>query len=362
MSFGALIAELGLNTAPFRRGLDASKVYANKFASDAGSSLKSKFAGAFAGAFTGGAVVSGIQNAIQGIIGKAVEVKQLSREFSVTTDEIQMMQRAARKGGSDFSVFGAAIEKINSTRKDAAEGNKDLRETYSALGVSLNDLQDPLLRDYDIFLKVAEAVKNNATPAFRAFFKELAGKRAAEIIPVLGKLNDEFHGINKDTINSIIDAKKALSDLEMQATRMAAGPASSLAGVLNDERPLWARYLQGLAASQGGAGFTISRAIGAYFENQGKPGPLPGDENFIGPMPDPGKLYKDQIAAQQKIDLLKAQVDLKEAIRKIDFDSLSAQAKELALQERITDLKKEAHDLRENGGRERFALETEGGH
>src|SRR5262245_57657325 len=129
----SLVAALGLDGKGFQRGLDKAGKTADQFAGD----LKSKLTGAF----TAGAVVAYVRHVAQAV-GR---VKDLSEQFSVTTDEVQKLDAAAKQSGQTFEDMGTAIEKVGAARKDAAEGNEELRATFSKFGVSLEQLNNPAL-------------------------------------------------------------------------------------------------------------------------------------------------------------------------------------------------------------------------
>jgi hypothetical protein len=324
MGFMSLMAELGLDWSPFKRGFSAAGQYAKTTGKGIGEELRSRVAGAFSGA----AIVNAGESLVRKFIGKAVEIKQISKELGLTTDQVQRLQRASSKEHIDFSEFGSALEKINTQRKEAAEGNKGLRDTFSQLGVSLIDLQNPLLSDFDILLKLAGAVEGEATPAVRAFFKELAGRRAGDLIPALAHLNDDFKPMDEKTINSIYETKYALEELERAAARAASGPLRSVATWATDHT--WERTVE----------FMLRKFQGVIPKK--RPGlivplshiPAPGEEGFIGPVQEQGDLYKDQL----KIRLAAVKKELQETASKALIDQMPPSEKAKSLSAKIKKL------------------------
>src|SRR4051812_2007348 len=132
MGFMSLIAELGLNWSPFKREFAAAQQYANTTAKGIGAEL----VGALKGPLAATALIAGTKKAFGDVIERAVELKQQSKLFGVGTDEIQLLDKAAKKVGLSFEDLGMSFGKFSNARKEAAEGNKDLRKSFAAVGYS----------------------------------------------------------------------------------------------------------------------------------------------------------------------------------------------------------------------------------
>lgn len=354
MGFGQLIAELGMNISPFRRSLDTAAVHANKFGRDAGNAVRSHFGRALAGAFSGAAVVGGLQAGLQRVINRAVEIGQLSKQFGVTTDQLQNLQQAALDEGLAEGTLLEIIEKINMARKSALSGNMEHRRAFAELGITVEQANDALLSDYDILRKITQHLETDATPAARAFFKAIAGERAGQAIPALMRLKNEFNPIPKESVQQIMEAKRALDDLERTAMKLAAGPLGAAAGTVNDDNPLLARLAQfgllSLAPASGWRSMDLSKVISRYLANKNRPAPLPGDDSFIGPSSaSAAELYEDALKKAKANDILEARKSLEEALAKIEFDKLDRAGQMLALEEKINRLKSEGAKLFEAG-------------
>ncbi len=178
MALLSLVAKLGLDKTGFEQGLSKATQQASRF----GSNLKATLAGAFGA----GAMVA----FAKGIADTVGRIKDLSEQFGVTTDEVQNIDYAMKQSGMSFEDFGAAMNKLGPARREAALGNEELRETFRKFGVSAEDLQDPLLSNKDILIKVAEAMRGtNVTAAEQAAIMDLLGTKAAKLANVLAGLD-----------------------------------------------------------------------------------------------------------------------------------------------------------------------------
>jgi hypothetical protein len=178
MALLSLVAKLGLDKSGFEQGLSQ----AGKKAASFGSGLKATLAGAFGA----GAMVA----FVKGIADTVGRIKDLSEQFGVTTDEVQNIDYAMKQSGMSFEDFGNAMNKLGPARKEAATGNKELAETFAKFGVSAEDLQNPLLSNKDILMKVADAMRGtNVTAADQVAIIELLGPKAARLANVLAGLD-----------------------------------------------------------------------------------------------------------------------------------------------------------------------------
>jgi phage-related protein len=178
MALLSLVAKLGLDKTGFEQGLSK----AGKQASQFGSSLKTTLAGAF-----GATAMIAFAKGIADTTGR---IKDLSEQFGVTTDDVQNIDYAMKQSGMSFEDFGAAMNKLGPARREAALGNEELAATFAKFGVSAEDLQNPLLSNKDILMKVAEAMRGtNVTAADQAAIMDLLGPKAAKLANVLAGLD-----------------------------------------------------------------------------------------------------------------------------------------------------------------------------
>lgn len=201
MALLSLVAKLGLDSTGFQQGINKASKQASQF----GSSLKTTLAGAFGA----GAMIA----FAKGIAETTNRIKDLSEQFGVSTDDVQNIDYAMKQSGLSFEDFAAAMTKMGPARREAALGNEELAATFQKFGVTAEDLQNPLLSNKDILMKVADAMRGtNVTAADQAAIMDLLGPKAAKMANVLAGL-DGFQApslFSEDDINNIDQITKEL--------------------------------------------------------------------------------------------------------------------------------------------------------
>lgn len=208
-----LTAKLGVDGRGFKAGLKEAEVAGNRFAGN----LKAQL-----GAIFTVAAVTGFAKGVSDTVGR---IKDLSDQYQVTTAEVQKSDVALKKNGLQFEQLGAAILKMGQARRQAVEGNQELRDTFARYGVTLRDLNDPQLRNFDILMKISKATAGaNITAREQVELTDLLGERAGKLVSTLGSLG-QFEGIkifSDRDIQRIDDATKKLAEFKRQLTIMAA--------------------------------------------------------------------------------------------------------------------------------------------
>ncbi|MES2845642.1 MAG: hypothetical protein V4747_11485 [Pseudomonadota bacterium] len=93
---------------------------------------------------------------------------------------------AAEQSGASQETFGKAINKLNSLIVDAASGNEKAAEKFTALGISLTDLQGNLKPTEAVFAELADRFAGMPDGAAKsALAIDLLGARAVSLIPLL---------------------------------------------------------------------------------------------------------------------------------------------------------------------------------
>lgn len=264
-----LLAEIGLDGSGFERGL-----------SRLGSSLKGRLAGLFTTAV------------ITGTVGR---IKDLADQFNVTTEEMQKLDAAAKQNALSFDNVGAALVRLGQARRDAAEGNENLLAVFSKFGVSLNDLQNPALRNVDLLNKIGAAVAGmNLTARDRTELNDLLGKMGEKLEVVLrdaAKI-EGLQIITDDHIRRIDEADKAVQRLGRNITNLAANAAGSALGFL--DRQLTDIFTAitlgagGMSADQINAAMAADDAVQKEMADAAAAG---GQETT------PGKMFEEKVAA-----------------------------------------------------------------
>lgn len=190
-----LMAELGLDGSGFERGL---------------SRLSGSLKGRIAGLFTVAAITS--------TVGR---IKDLSEQFNVTTEEMQRLDFAAKQNSLSFEDVGTSLVRLGNARRNAAQGNEKLVETFKRFGISLADLNNPALRNVDILNKLSDAVVGmDLTARDRTELNDMLGRMGEKLEIVLrdARQLEGLEIINDDQITRIDRAAKAMEKLAKNAT------------------------------------------------------------------------------------------------------------------------------------------------
>lgn len=172
-----LIFTLGINNGPFKAGLKASQ----NLAKDHAQNLKRHFAGIFTVAAVGAWI-----NSVKDATGR---IKDLSEQTGITTDEVQKADFALKQSGLAFEDLSGAMNKLAGARRDAVEGNAELRASFEKFGLSVRDLNDPQTRNFDLLMKISKAMADGSVKSdTQTQIMDLLGTKAGKLAFVLKDL------------------------------------------------------------------------------------------------------------------------------------------------------------------------------
>jgi hypothetical protein len=181
MNILKLAAQLSLDGTRFKAGLKEAEVGASKFAGNVGSALKSQLAGAFG---AGALIAFGVH-----AVKATADLQDLAEQSMMTTDQVQKLKAAAEDSGLTFEDLFSSQRKFASQRKEAAEGNENLRESFAKMGMSLEDLNNPGIGFIDFLVKAESALSKMTITEKRNSINELG--------EVLGKVGPRLTGFLK---------------------------------------------------------------------------------------------------------------------------------------------------------------------
>ena len=266
MALLSLVAKLGLDSTGFEQGINK----ASKQASSFGASLKASLAAAFSVA----AVAAFVRN-----LGETVgRIKDLSEQFGVTTEEIQNVDFALKQSGMAFEDFGQAMAKMGQARRDAVEGNLELRATFEKYGLTVEKLNNPQLRSFDLLMMMSEAMSGmNITAREQVEIQDILGPRAAKLANILGGLSTtKPPEIFKDEdIERIDKAGKSLEKVYSTIQKMAAGPIGRFAESLDKSLQEWSskpgKWWQKIFTTDAKGGALSKAVVAGLFGEDKKP-------------------------------------------------------------------------------------------
>ena len=214
MALLSLIGRLGLDTSNFEGGLKKAETSAHGFAT----TLKTKVGGALAAAFS----VAYIEELVSKIQEHAKDVKDLSEQYSLTTDEVQKLEKATGRLGLRFDSIAGAIGRIQKARAIAMAGGdagECAVETFRQMGVKREDVLNPTVSVVDIMRQMGGADASSAKAQF-----DLLGKSAITIRNVMVELSQlgPMRLMSRDDIEAIDKADKDLRSLKKERDAMLA--------------------------------------------------------------------------------------------------------------------------------------------
>jgi hypothetical protein len=156
---GDLVANLTVNSAPFKKGLQSSKGLATSFASGFGKAMKVGVVGGLA------AAAAGVYKVNQQL-GELDKVAKLATRTGLDPKFIAAWGFAAEQSGSDSATATASLDEFTKRMGEAAAGAGPAAEQIKGLGLNLGDIID--LSPEDQILKLSEAITQLPNAAEKA--------------------------------------------------------------------------------------------------------------------------------------------------------------------------------------------------
>ena len=159
-----------------------------------------------AGAFAAGAVVSAVGNFISSVRQSVDEIKDLSDQLEISTDDVQRLQKAANDTGVKFGVITTALQKIEAKKAEALSGDPKAAGLFAAIGANPGDSALSILQ------RAAEESSKSTEKNAAAF--ELLGKKAVILRNVMVELQRQgpIKLISEDQIQKIDEVNAGLEE------------------------------------------------------------------------------------------------------------------------------------------------------
>lgn len=215
-----LIVKLTADATAAERGVAAFSKKASGYVGSIGSELKSQLVGAFAA----GAVISAVRSFGAHVVETVDNIKDMSEQLGVSTDEVQRMQKAANDAGVKFTVISSALQRIDALRSQAASGDNAASGLFAGLGI--DPTQGSAL---DVLTQAVQASARGARENGLLF--DMLGRKAGILKNIVGELKGQgpIELISESQIQAIDKANAKLEEAKRSLTAQAAGP---MAGVL----------------------------------------------------------------------------------------------------------------------------------
>jgi hypothetical protein len=212
-----------------------------------------------AGAFAAGAVVSAVGNFIGSVRQSVDEIKDLSDQLEISTDDVQRLQKAANDTGVKFGVITTALQKIEAKKAEALSGDSKAAGLFAALGANPGDSALSILQ------RATEESSKSTEKNAAAF--ELLGKKAVILKNVVNELRNQgpIKLIDDDQIKQIDQVQAQLEETQRLMRAAGAGPLTTffrgVTGALNMFNPEVRKRINDLEAQQGSGEISLGKAI-----------------------------------------------------------------------------------------------------
>jgi hypothetical protein len=218
MAFLSLIAKLGVDISPFRRGLDEASNAASSFANKNSNEIKSKLAGAFkagAAALTVGSIFEWAEKSIARLKTKAKEANINALLLGTDPVTAQRIAKAAELTDTSTGAIQHALEKIQELKdkvKEATPETEKLAKSIAQFGINGADLKTKSPKE--IFDKMGASLKGTRVEGERlAALRDVLGRSGPGLIPFFNMdLNSaEFNSgnLSEKDIQLGLDVKEA---------------------------------------------------------------------------------------------------------------------------------------------------------
>ena len=214
MGILSMLVKLGIDSTQFEMGIKRAQSVGDKFGNSFKSAVSSRLAGALS--------VAAVTAFAHSVAKAADDIGDLSAQLNVSTDDIQRLQILASETGVSFEQFASILEKTAKARIEATSGDEDQIKRMAALGVSLSDLNNIQIENFDLSKKLVAAYKESGQSAqTTTAITELYGLKLRKAAAALAEYETTS---NRDLFSdkNIEDLSKANNLLDEQYRRLKA--------------------------------------------------------------------------------------------------------------------------------------------
>lgn len=260
MSLFRIVANIGINSSELEAGLKRAQSVATSAMNAIGDRVKQAFTAA------------AIEEFIKKVARAAGEIGDLSDQLSITTDEVQQLQKAADRSGVSFDRYATALNRVRKLKSDFASGDPAAQRTFSKTGLDPNASEMDLLRGVG---------KLSDSQVF-----EILGEKAYRLKNSLSELNNlsPIELIRKEDIDAIKSATDGLGDILRVVTAITSklmGPEAARFGLL------LAMIRRKIGSEDGVAPTPQASSMPDGFSIAGRDsGSMAGPDEFFGPTRD----------------------------------------------------------------------------
>jgi methyl-accepting chemotaxis protein len=214
---GELYAELKLGIDKFTKNLEQAKQKTKSF-----TDTISRLAPAFIA--MGAAATGVITKTIYDFTKYANEIDKVSKATNISVETAQKLAYAAEQEHTSLENLMPSLRYLSRRYAEAAEGSKEAREAFLALGINIDDLIARGATLDEVLYAIADrAMIMGESADFAGKAQAVLGRNALEIIPFLRLGSNEIRRLGDEAVRlgKVVDEKSIAAAKEFQDTLFA---------------------------------------------------------------------------------------------------------------------------------------------
>lgn len=199
--FASLMMKIGVDAKDMQVGLRKAEGEVSRFSRRLSGDFKAVAAGFFS--------YEAFKATIGAVVETATKLKDLSEQYQMTTDQIQLIDKAAKGSGLVFEDLAGGISRLDAVMGKALEDQK-LLDIFNKVGISISDIQKALDTGdkFPIFEALAKGAKDLNNAELMDIFGKSGGKMRAALEDMV-KISQGFKPpISNEDIENIDKASK----------------------------------------------------------------------------------------------------------------------------------------------------------
>lgn len=177
----------------------------------------------------GAAVAAGTAAAVQSLIEMGDELGDAATQAGLSAQEMAEWDHVAQLSGTSAEAVRDVLSRLPGVMDRVAGGNRSMRETFAALGVTVTDADGSLRSSADVLQDLVGGLSQIRNPAQRAAMAtRVFGRRGAELAGLIeggadgvARLRSEVRSLYGDDLEGFVAASGRAADAEERLSTMA---------------------------------------------------------------------------------------------------------------------------------------------
>jgi hypothetical protein len=136
-----------------------------------------------------------------GVLGD--KIAKQSRMIGLTAEQFQVMEFAATRSGTSLTAVTNGMKKLGRVMVDAQNGSRQIKDTFDALGITLEKDNGTLRDTFDVFLDLAD----------KSMILGESAERTGVQMLLLGRSGTEVSNLMSQGAEGVLELKDELEDL-----------------------------------------------------------------------------------------------------------------------------------------------------